>query len=271
MTVEDFHETICSKVQGTWNLHWTAVRLNMNLDFFTMLSSVSGVIGQKAQANYAAASVFLDSFAAYRNNLGLAACSVDLGIIEDVGYLSQRQEIVRRLGGDLWDRIDEGFLHKIVKFSILQQTSKMDKAAQMIIGIPAPLQENSELLSDTRFKGLCFGNANGQSHTTTGGHDNSRAAVQTFLAMHKAKLDHPTLMVAGVELVNLQFTKILGMSEPVEPGKSLAVYGMDSLAAVDLRNWIRTQLGAEITTLEILNATSLLTLCEKILSKLKQN
>ncbi|MCJ1264132.1 hypothetical protein MMC22_004003 [Lobaria immixta] len=270
MTVEDFHETICSKVQGTWNLHSTAVQLSLNLNFFTMLSSVSGVIGHKGQANYAAANVFLDSFAAYRHNLGLAACSVDLGIIEDVGYLNQRQDIAGRMDKKSWEGINEGLLHKIVKFSILQQTSMMGKAAQIIIGIPAPLQEDSELLSDARFRGLCFSNGKGQSNTTTNDHDSSRAAVQAFSAMLKAKSDHSALIAAAAELVNHQFTKILGLSEPVEPGKPLAVYGMDSLAAVDLRNWIRTQLGAEITTLEILNVTSLLALCEKLLTKLTQ-
>lgn len=270
MTVEDFHETICSKVQGTWNLHSTAIQLNLNLEFFTMLSSVSGVIGQKGQANYAAANVFLDSFAAYRHSLGLAACSVDLGIIEDVGYLSQRQDIADRVDKKSWEKINEGLLHKIVKFSILQQTSTMGKAAQMIIGIPAPLQQDSELLLDARFQGLCFGNAKDQGHTTKDDHDSSRAAVQTFFSMLNVKLDHSTLIAAAAELVNQQFTKILGLSEPVEPGKPLSVYGMDSLAGVDLRNWIRTQLGIEITTLEILNTTSLLALCEKILTKLTQ-
>lgn len=269
MTVEEFHETICSKVQGTWNLHSTAVELNLSLDFFTMLSSVSGVIGQKGQANYAAASVFLDSFAAYRHNIGLAACSVDLGIIEDVGYLSQRQALVGRLDKKSWEGINEGLLHKILKCSILQQTStiKAGETAQMIVGIPVPLQEDSELLSDARFKGLCFGNAKGQS---TDGLDSSRP-VQTFLAMLNRKVDHSTLMAGAAELVNQQFTKILGLGEPVEPGKALSVYGMDSLAAVELRNWIRTQLGAEITTLEVLNAASLLALCEKILTKLTQD
>ena len=63
------------------------------LDFFTMLSSVSGVVGQKGQANYAAGNVFLDNFSAYRHKLSLPACSVDLGAIEDVGYISEHSDL----------------------------------------------------------------------------------------------------------------------------------------------------------------------------------
>src|SRR5450755_2652821 len=93
MTVQDFHETIGSKVQGTWNLHNVALEQASPLDFFTMLSSISGVVGQKGQANYAAASVFLDSFASYRHRLNLSASSVDLGVIEDVGYVAERSKL----------------------------------------------------------------------------------------------------------------------------------------------------------------------------------
>ena len=53
MTLKEYHDTISSKVQGTWNLHNVALENGNKLDFFTMLSSISGVVGQKGQANYA--------------------------------------------------------------------------------------------------------------------------------------------------------------------------------------------------------------------------
>ncbi len=62
---------------------------------------------------------------------------------------------------------------------------------------------------------------------------------------------------------------ILRLNEPVEPAKPLSSYGMESLAAVELRNWVRMELQADLTMLEILNATSLITLCEKTLTKIK--
>lgn len=53
------------------------------------------------------------------------------------------------------------------------------------------------------------------------------------------------------------------MSEPIEPLKSLSMYGIDSLVAVEFRNWVQLQLGAKITTLEVINAKTLKVLCEK--------
>ena len=265
MTVEDFHETIRSKVQGTWNLHAAAAEMKVGLDFFTMLSSASGIIGQKGQANYAAANVFLDSFAAYRRSLGLAASSIDLGVIEDVGYVSERQDLAGRFEKQSWVGINESLLHKILKFSILGQISPIQtQEASMITGINVPLPENSELLRDARFGALCFGKIRGQ---VADDEDNSRA-IQAFSAMVKSKPDHSILLASVLDLIGKHFTKILGLSEPMEPAKPLSGYGLDSLAAVDLRNWIRLHLGSEITSLEILNAASLAMLGEKIIAKL---
>ncbi|KAH8429183.1 uncharacterized protein LDX57_006852 [Aspergillus melleus] len=51
MTHQAWQEVISPKVQGTWNLHQ---QLPSGMDFFIMLSSISGVLGSRGQANYAA-------------------------------------------------------------------------------------------------------------------------------------------------------------------------------------------------------------------------
>ena len=268
MRVEDFRETVRPKFQGTWNIHTVVTERKLSLDFFTMLSSASGVIGQKGQANYAAANVFLDSFAAYRHRLGLAACSVDLRVIEHVGYISERQELAGRLEKKSWGGINERLLHTILKYSIFQQTAAINpnSATQMITGIPVPQHEDSELLLDARFGGLCFG----KPRATVAADDDNSQAIQAFATMIKAKADHSHLLAGGIELLNRHFTKSLGLSEPMEPAKPLSVYGLDSLSAVELRNWVRLNLHSEISTLDILNATSLVTLCERVLAKISQ-
>jgi hypothetical protein len=62
-----------------------------------MLSSISGLIGKPAQVNFATANVFLDSFAHYRRGIGLEGDSVDLGAIEDVGYMAEHSNIITAL------------------------------------------------------------------------------------------------------------------------------------------------------------------------------
>lgn len=268
MTLEDFRLTAAPKVQGTWNLHNIAIELNFELDFFTLLSSVSGVVGQKGQANYAAANVFLDAFASYRHGLGLKACSIDLGVIEDTGYMSVHQELTDRLDKQSWKGINEALLHKILKASILQQTSglKISSGTQMITGIPVPQQLDSELvLRDARFSSLCFGDTSVGTDTQA---SSNNKAIQAFLAMIKAKVDKPVILIEAIHLVNLQIMSNLGLTEPMEPRKALSLYGLDSLVATDLRNWIRMQLGCDISTLDVLGASTLYAMCEKIVAKL---
>lgn len=56
----------------------------------------------------------------------------------------------------------------------------------------------------------------------------------------------------------------------MEPGRPLVAYGLDSLSAMELRDWICMKLGAELTTLDITNASSPIALCEKVVSKIEQ-
>ncbi|KAL9100157.1 MAG: hypothetical protein Q9187_009397 [Circinaria calcarea] len=272
MTVEEFHDASRAKVQGTWNLHQAAAEQKAPLDFFTMLSSISGVIGQKGQANYASANAFLDAFAIYRQSQGLCACTVDLGVIEDVGYIAEREDLAARLDNTLWNvGINESLLHRILGYSIMQQqprplTLTPKPSTQLITGIPVPQAMGAELLRDARFSTLCFGNSGGAS--TAGDGQDSSTILQTISLLIKGQAEASVILATVIDAVNQQFMKTLVLTEPVEPAKPLSSYGMDSLAAVEFRNWARTGLGAELTTLEITNARSLSTLCETIVSKI---
>ena len=267
MTIEEYHTTIKSKVQGTWNLHNVALEKKLPLDFFTMLSSISGVVGQKGQANYAAANVFLDSFAAYRRKLGLAADTIDLGAIEDVGYMSVHSDLMVALDTSAWTPINEALFHKIVRFSIIQQIAPIDpRSSQLITSIAVPQQATSKLLVDARFGGLCFGDSLGAKGSD--GKDGSKE-IQALFLMVKGGVEHQAILEAMVGVVNRQFMTMLRLSDAMEPGKPLSSYGLDSLAAVEFRNWVRMELGAELTTLDITNAASLIALCEKITSRIQ--
>ena len=87
-TAARFEHVFRAKLRGTWNLHELTAELP--LDFFVLFSSAVSVLGSPGQANYAAASAFLDSFAAYRRNLGLPAVSVNWGPWSEVGRAATR-------------------------------------------------------------------------------------------------------------------------------------------------------------------------------------
>lgn len=268
MTVEEYHTTISNKVQGTWNLHNAAIEQNLNLDFFTLLSSISGVVGQKGQANYAAANVFMDAFAAFRQSLGYPANSVDLGVIEDVGYVAEQGGMLQHFDKGQWTGINEMVLRKILSYSIWQQSSSpvnKSSSAQLITGIAVPLPDDADIARDARFSGLFVSDEAGS--TSKSGND-ANQDIQAFFVLQKSGAAAAALLAPCVDIINKRFTKMLRLSEPMEPGKSLSSYGLDSLSAVEFRNWVRAELGADLSTLEITNANSLFVLCERIIAKL---
>ena len=82
MTFDDWVAATQPKMQGSWNLHET---IPEDMDFFVFLSSSAGVIGARGQANYATGNGFQDALAQYRRSKGLAAVSLDLGMILGAG------------------------------------------------------------------------------------------------------------------------------------------------------------------------------------------
>ena len=68
--------------------------LSMELDFFIMFSSISGILGNSGQVAYAAANSFLDQLCEYRRHkLGLPALSVNWGPISGAGVLERNTDI----------------------------------------------------------------------------------------------------------------------------------------------------------------------------------
>ncbi|MEM9161540.1 MAG: beta-ketoacyl reductase, partial [Cyanobacteria bacterium P01_F01_bin.4] len=78
------------KVQGAWNLH--CLTHKTPLDFFLNFSSVIALLGNPGQSNYAAANVFLDALAHFRQSLGQPTLSVNWGLWEQGGMASASLE-----------------------------------------------------------------------------------------------------------------------------------------------------------------------------------
>lgn len=57
------------------------------------------------------------------------------------------------------------------------------------------------------------------------------------------------------------------LSEAIKPERSLSAYDIDSLAAVEFRNWPRLELGAPMSVINITTAPSLVFLPGNIIAK----
>ena len=106
ITSRSYMVIVRPKVRGTWNIH--EVLSNRHLEFFIMLSSMTGFLGPLSQAVYAGISTFMGAFAHFRVAQGLPADTIHLGAVAGVGYLADRPELMGGIakgdGGQLLER-----------------------------------------------------------------------------------------------------------------------------------------------------------------------
>lgn len=296
MTLADYQSAVAAKTSGTWNIHRASLEdasslpSRNSLDFFTLLSSVSGVVGNKGQANYAAANAFLDAFAVYRRSLGLPAHALDLGAVDDVGHIAEQEALTIASKGHgsgvadrfrhdpQWTALNERALRITLTVSILQQQSRpFSGNSQLITGIAHPLN-GGDLEDDPRFGYLSGiddkdGARSGRDNMVSGIEDAAGAAVEAFAILRASGVTItgvPALEKAAVAALAAQTAHVLRLETEIEVGKPLASYGLDSLSAVELRGWIRARLGAEISILDVTGARSLVELGEKVVAKISQ-
>lgn len=94
MSYTDWVAASQPKIQGAWNLHNALLNQqpSVSIDFFFLFSSTAATGGWWGQSNYHAGNTFLESFAAYRQQLGLTASVLNVGFISDTGYVADRPE-----------------------------------------------------------------------------------------------------------------------------------------------------------------------------------
>lgn len=83
MTLDDLRLVLEPKAAGADALHGAS--LGLPLDHFVLASSLSSIVGNPRQANYAAANAYLDGLAWARHAAGLPALSVNFGAIDGAG------------------------------------------------------------------------------------------------------------------------------------------------------------------------------------------
>jgi len=257
---QDWETNIKPRVQGAWNLHHSLA--GDKLDFFVLLASGSGIIGNAGQAAYAASNTFLDAFASYRSELGQPTTAIDIGIVESVGYVAENPDRQAEIAQVAHDRLSEDELLALIKAAITGAFSD-NHSEQTITG--CKLLPNKPLppwTADPKFAHVLLGTL---SSTPAGDSSGESIAVRHLLRQTTSLQEAEQVICAA--LVQKLATLLLMAVEDIDSKKPVVAYGLDSLVAVEFRNWITLELDANVPLMELMNCPSVEGLAGKIAGK----
>ncbi|CAG8960790.1 hypothetical protein HYFRA_00002327, partial [Hymenoscyphus fraxineus] len=257
MTRESYNAAVLPKVDGSWNLH---LLLPRNLDFFVFLSSSSGIVGWHGQSNYASGNTYQDTLARHLTANGLRkAMSLDLGGIYSAGYVSTKDGLARQLESHGFIVSEEQELHRMLEYCC-------DPALETGHPIHSQLVTGFETPANMRAKGVdipswcnapLFANLL-QIRDRTAISSSEHSTSETFAEKVVNLTTDAEIGKEIVEAVAEKLAKTLAIDKgDIDTRKPMHIYGVDSLAAVEVRSWMKRCLGCEVAVFEILGNASI--------------
>lgn len=266
MEYKQWIDTIRPKVMGTRNLH---AQFENTLDFFIMLSSLAGVLGNASQANYAAGGTFQDAFACWRTSQGLPAVSIDLGSVKSVGYVAETKGVAERMAKLGFIPLEEDDMLRHVEAAIRTPFRPLQRQRHsQVITRLAQFDNVDHIIwrHDLRFTSL----RRIQKSTTknVGGGKKGEDDSLGDLLSKSTSLGEAVNYIADAIIHKLAGMFMLSVTE-IDKGQSLGKYGVDSLVAVELRTWLVTKTQAQVSIFDILQSVSLVAVAEMTATKSK--
>lgn len=250
-----------AKMQAALNLHHIFDKPG-DLDFFICLGSIVGISGNMGQASYAGANASLDSLCRWRGEHGLCGISIDLPGISDVGHVAEKTAA------------GEGTFNAVVSSMTLD-------AAQVHLAMAAAVQKDCYTDSRTGNQ-IAIGLSGDQEHQkvyTSGGPlftlltrtinegspDTDQSSVRQLLARESNQEVKQSILLNG--LTQKISSMMMVPVEDLKPGRAIADFGLDSLVAVELRNFIARELSASVPVMDIVGSVSLQSLADLVASR----
>ena len=253
MTFKQWETCVRPKVHGTFNLH--KATLQSQLDFFVCFSSVSSILGSKAQANYSAANSYLDALMRRRREIGLRGTTMNCGMIVGVGAVAEDaalQKVMERIG---YDPVSEQELFYQIEEAVTADCSATSSGQgvdqhQTITGVNLQRQELF-WAEKPLFRNL-YANHDFNGEAAQGSVHKNLGALICNVTDPQERID--LLMTAFIEKV----AAVLAVSSDIiQPKNPLSAYGLDSIVAVEFRKWFSKTVGVDLSLFDVLGSKSI--------------
>lgn len=258
MTFEQWEGTTGGKIAGSLNLH----RQFQELDFFIMLSSLTGIVGNSSQANYTAGGTFQDALAQYRTSKGMPALSIDLGMVKSVGYVAEATGVTERLSKLGYFSLEEDEVLRLIESGIVTPL-RHERSCQVVTGLGSfASADDIHWRMDLRFQSL-------QKVSMSGGGSSGKDGTSFKDSLAQALSWQEVVDLITDAIINKLSQMFMIPTDEFDKTQSLAKYGVDSLVAVELRNWLVSHIQAEMSIFNVLQSTSLAALASMAATKSK--
>ncbi|KAI8625677.1 ketoacyl-synt-domain-containing protein [Xylariaceae sp. FL1651] len=278
MSYDSYMAAITPKVRGAMSLHKALG--SAKLDFFVMTSSVSAVLGNMGQSNYSAANSYLDALAQQRTTAGLAATSLALPMVLDVGVVAEDDAIEASLmRKGLYGISEEEMLRGFEAAMMTRSQDPLSASSRLAIPTPARLvmgmearelgraiasitADNADLfwINNARF---CHVRAAIEADAARGGSNSDQHAgaqekkgFATALEAARAESSEAAVAVIATHIVQRMSGILMIPAEDFElEGPSLGSYGLDSMVGAEMRSWLFKEFGLDYSFQKLLSRT----------------
>ncbi|KAF2108938.1 hypothetical protein BDV96DRAFT_652537 [Lophiotrema nucula] len=261
MKYEQWTNGIRTKINTTRNLH---KHMPSDISFFVNLASALGSCGNTSQSNYTAGNAYQDALARHRNKLGLPAVSIDLCVVRKVGVVESRVDggdggILSRFAKMGFGEIEVDAVLRLLEDAIRNPIPASQTASQVIVGLTehtADCLAKENIARDRRFETLRL--ATRRSPATSSSPSDADGKAALVRALSNPATSAPEAAVLLVKVLTLKLAEVFNLSlDEIDAGLPLVKYGVDSLVAVEIRNWLGSIVKGKVAVFDILQSPSL--------------
>lgn len=245
-----------AKVDAAWHLH--ELTQTLDLSAFILFSSVAGVLGSPGQANYAAASSFLDALAHHRRSRGMHALALDWGLwVQETGLTAHLDHTARQ-------RMVRGGVRALTSgdgLALFDAALRLPSPVLVAARFDFRSTDGHAQAPHPMLRGLVRVGASRRAANASG----IATLKQRLLSLSPRDAEHALL-----ELVQAEAAVVLGHASPttIDANQPLDSVGLDSLMAVELRNRLSTRADIVLPVHLIRERGTVIDLARVILEKL---